>query len=168
MWKILCAGSAGRQLKLRNTSSSILLPCAEEKARIWKLSRRREDSENSDLLQNNNNYKAHEFGKGGKLLEKSTQRRRILAQLIRQNGTIGMLVIEFSAPAEENIVSKEEEKRTKYQELLGQLRRLWPDYTVSLLVMVIGSLGGMSNTLLSALRAMPVCRAAAHILAARM
>nr|CAH7763767.1 unnamed protein product [Callosobruchus chinensis] len=37
-----------------------------------------------------------------------------------------------------------------------------------LLVMVIGSLGGMRNTLLSALRAMPVCRAAAHILAARM
>nr|CAH7715124.1 unnamed protein product [Callosobruchus chinensis] len=55
-----------------------------------------------------------------------------------------------------------------YQELLGQLRRLWPDYTISLLVMVIGSLGGMRNTLLSALRVMPVCRAAAHILAARM
>nr|CAH7762400.1 unnamed protein product [Callosobruchus chinensis] len=43
MSKILCAGSAGRQLKLRNTSSSIALPCAEEEARIWKLSRRRED-----------------------------------------------------------------------------------------------------------------------------
>nr|CAH7721710.1 unnamed protein product [Callosobruchus chinensis] len=68
-----------------------------------------------------------------------------------------MLIIEFSAPAEVNIVSKEEEKRTKYQELLGQLRRLWPDYAVSLLVMVIGSLGGMRNTLLSALRVMPVC-----------
>nr|CAH7735776.1 unnamed protein product [Callosobruchus chinensis] len=35
-----------------------------------------------------------------------------------------MFIIEFSAPAEVNIVSKEEEKRTKYQELLGQLRRL--------------------------------------------
>nr|CAI5858217.1 unnamed protein product [Callosobruchus analis] len=79
-----------------------------------------------------------------------------------------MFVIEFSAPAEVNIVSKEEEKRTKYQELLRQLRRLWPDYTVSLLVMVIGSLDGISNTLLSALRAIPVCRAAAHILAASM
>nr|CAH7713275.1 unnamed protein product [Callosobruchus chinensis] len=79
-----------------------------------------------------------------------------------------MFVIEFSAPAEVNIVSKEEEKRTKYQELLGQLRRLWPEYAVNLLVMVIGSLGGMRNTLLSALRAMPVCRAAVHILAARM
>nr|CAH7737850.1 unnamed protein product [Callosobruchus chinensis] len=43
MWKILCAGSAGRQLKLRNTSSWIVLPCAEEEACIWKLSRRRED-----------------------------------------------------------------------------------------------------------------------------
>nr|CAH7735430.1 unnamed protein product [Callosobruchus chinensis] len=44
MWKVLCAGSAGRQLKLRNTSPSNVLPCAEEEARIWKLSRRREDS----------------------------------------------------------------------------------------------------------------------------
>nr|CAH7748900.1 unnamed protein product [Callosobruchus chinensis] len=35
----------GRQLKLRNTSSSIVLPYAEEEARIWKLSRRREDRE---------------------------------------------------------------------------------------------------------------------------
>nr|CAH7742430.1 unnamed protein product [Callosobruchus chinensis] len=34
--------------------------------------------------------------------------------------------------------------------------------------MVIGSLGGMRNTLLFALCAMPMCRAAAHILAARM
>nr|CAH7738054.1 unnamed protein product [Callosobruchus chinensis] len=58
-----------------------------------------------------------------------------------------MFVIEFWAPAEVSIVSKEEEKRTKYQELLGQLRRLWPDYAASLLLMVIGSLGGMRNTL---------------------
>nr|CAH7743002.1 unnamed protein product [Callosobruchus chinensis] len=72
------------------------------------------------------------------------------------------------SPAEVNIVSKGKERRTKYQELLGQLRRLWPDYVVSLLVMVIGSLGGMRNTLLSALRAMPVYLASAHILAARM
>nr|CAH7766707.1 unnamed protein product [Callosobruchus chinensis] len=77
-------------------------------------------------------------------------------------------VIEFSAPAEVNVVSKKEEKRTKYQELLGQLRRLWPDYSVSLLVMVTGSLGGMRNTLLSALSAIPVYHAATHILAARM
>nr|CAH7744787.1 unnamed protein product [Callosobruchus chinensis] len=35
--------SAGRQLKLQNTPSSIVLPCAEEEACIWKLSRRRED-----------------------------------------------------------------------------------------------------------------------------
>nr|CAH7769578.1 unnamed protein product [Callosobruchus chinensis] len=35
-------------------------------------------------------------------------------------------------------------------------------------VMVIGSLGEMRNTLLSALREMPVCREAAHILAASM
>nr|CAH7723243.1 unnamed protein product [Callosobruchus chinensis] len=43
-WQRPQNGSAGRQLKLRNTSSSIVLPCAEEEACIWKLSRRREDS----------------------------------------------------------------------------------------------------------------------------
>nr|CAH7752294.1 unnamed protein product [Callosobruchus chinensis] len=66
-----------------------------------------------------------------------------------------IIIIEFSAPAGVNIVSKEEEKRIKYQELLGQLPRLWPNYTVSLLVMVIGSVGKMRKTLLFALRAMP-------------
>nr|CAH7753512.1 unnamed protein product [Callosobruchus chinensis] len=45
--------SAGMQFKLRNTSSSIVLPCAEE-AHIWKLSRRRKDRmaaecENGDI-----------------------------------------------------------------------------------------------------------------------
>nr|CAH7724723.1 unnamed protein product [Callosobruchus chinensis] len=49
MWKILCAGSAERQLKLRNTSFSIVLPCAEEEARIWKLSRKRETGEHSPM-----------------------------------------------------------------------------------------------------------------------
>nr|CAH7737742.1 unnamed protein product [Callosobruchus chinensis] len=53
-----------------------------------------------------------------------------------------MCVIEISAPAEVNIVSKEEEKRTEYQELLGQLQRLWPDNAV----LVIGSLCGMSDS----------------------
>nr|CAH7728863.1 unnamed protein product [Callosobruchus chinensis] len=35
-----------------------------------------------------------------------------------------MFIIEFSAPAKLNIVSKEKETRTKHQELLGQLRKL--------------------------------------------
>nr|CAH7723306.1 unnamed protein product [Callosobruchus chinensis] len=45
--------SAGRQLKLRNTSSSIVMPCAEGEARIWKLSRRREDRNEFQLTDNN-------------------------------------------------------------------------------------------------------------------
>nr|CAH7767578.1 unnamed protein product [Callosobruchus chinensis] len=44
--------------------------------------------------------------------------------------------------------------------------KLWPGYTVSLLIMVIGCQGARRLTLLSALCVMPVCRAAAHILAA--
>nr|CAH7760149.1 unnamed protein product [Callosobruchus chinensis] len=73
-----------------------------------------------------------------------------------------MFVIQFSASAKVNVVSKEEKKRTKYQELLGRLRRLWPDYAPG------GMRNTLLNTLLSALRAVPVCRAEAHILAARM
>lgn len=79
-----------------------------------------------------------------------------------------MYIIEFSAPAEVNIALKEEEKRTKYQDLLYQMRRLYPDHTVSLVVLVIGSLGGMKTTLLSALRSIPACRNSANILAGRM
>nr|CAH7720741.1 unnamed protein product [Callosobruchus chinensis] len=47
-------GSAERQLKLRNTSSSIVLSCAEEEARIWKLSKRREDSAVEDTISDSN------------------------------------------------------------------------------------------------------------------
>ena len=52
-----------------------------------------------------------------------------------------MYVIEFSAPAENNIVLKEEEKRTKYRDLLFELRRLYPDHTVKIVVLIIGALG---------------------------
>nr|CAH7728943.1 unnamed protein product [Callosobruchus chinensis] len=115
---------------------------------------------------NNNNNNYYSWNYSFPTLELVQANKPDIVLLDHQQKT--MFVIEFSAPAEVNIVSKEEEKRTKYQELLGQLGRLWPDYAVSLLVMVIGSLGGMRNTLLSALRAIPVCRAAAHILATRM
>ena len=79
-----------------------------------------------------------------------------------------MYVIEFSAPAENNIVLKEEEKRTKYRDLLFELRRLYPDHTVKIVVLIIGALGGIRHTLLSDLKIIPACRNSAEILAGRM
>ena len=63
-----------------------------------------------------------------------------------------MYVIEFSAPAETNITLKEEEKRTKYRDLRYELQVLYPDYSVKMVVLIIGVLGGMRPTLLSALK----------------
>ena len=45
-------------------------------------------------------------------------------------------VIEFSAPVVTNIVLKEEEKRTKYQDLLFELRTMYPDHNIVLIVLI--------------------------------
>lgn len=61
-------------------------------------------------------------------------------------------IIELSAPAETNIVRKEEDKGTKYKDLLFGLRRLKQDHYVRLMVVIIGSLDGMRQSLISELR----------------
>ena len=66
--------------------------------------------------------------------------------LDHQSRTI--FVIEFSAPGETNIVRKKEEKRTKYRDLLFELRRLYPNHSVKMVVLITGVLGGMMNPLL--------------------
>jgi len=77
-------------------------------------------------------------------------------------------VIEFSAPAETNILVKQEDKRTKYQDLLWELRRMHPGHSVKLIVLVIGVLGGMDAKLLSNLKLIPACVTSALSLASRM
>ena len=77
-------------------------------------------------------------------------------------------VIEFSAPAESNIAKKEEDKRTKYKDLLEELRKLHRGYSVKMVVLVIGVLGGMRPTLLSNLNSIPACEGSSRSLAGRM
>ncbi|KAG5884670.1 hypothetical protein JTB14_033208 [Gonioctena quinquepunctata] len=77
-------------------------------------------------------------------------------------------VIEFSAPGETNIVRKEDEKRTKYRDLLFELRILYPDHSVKMVVLIIGAPRGMMPTLLSNLEIIPACRKSAEFLAGRM
>lgn len=79
-----------------------------------------------------------------------------------------MYVIEFSAPAETNIITKEEQKRTKYQDLLHELRQLNPGYTVKLVVLIIGCLGGIRKSLCDNLNIIPACRSDTQKLAASM
>lgn len=77
-------------------------------------------------------------------------------------------VIEFSAPCETNIISKEEEKMTKYQELLLELRHIYPDYSVRMVVLIIGVLGGIRDTFLRNMEIIPACRDRARDLTCRM
>ena len=77
-------------------------------------------------------------------------------------------VIEFSAPAETNITTKEEEKRLKYQPLLFELRQLHRGFKVKIVVLIIGSLGGMKQSFVSELEIIRVCRRNATILAGQM
>lgn len=79
-----------------------------------------------------------------------------------------IFVIEFSAPAENNIVLKEEEKRTKYEDLLWELRRHYRGHAVKLVVLIIGVLGGMKGSFTDNLKIVPACRQNAEILAGRM
>lgn len=66
-------------------------------------------------------------------------------------------MIEFFTPAETNISAKEEEKRSKYQEL----RKLYPDYSVKLFILLIRYLGGARHTLLLSLEIISACCEAA-------
>lgn len=77
-------------------------------------------------------------------------------------------VIEFSAPADSNIVLKEEEKRTKYRPLVYELKRLFSGHAVHTVVLVIGALGGMRTTLLTNIKTIPHCLKSADILVGQM
>ncbi|XP_021925527.1 uncharacterized protein LOC110832658 [Zootermopsis nevadensis] len=79
-----------------------------------------------------------------------------------------MYVIEFSAPAETNIVVKEAEKLTKYQDLVFELRQLYPGFTVKLVVLIIGVLGGVKSSLLADIKLIPACQRNAEALLSRM
>ena len=78
--------------------------------------------------------------------------------VLLEKRTSSMYVIEFSAPAETNIDIKEREKRAKYIDLVGELRRLYPECSVRLVVLVVGVLGGIKDTILAELRKIPACQ----------
>lgn len=72
--------------------------------------------------------------------------------------------MEFSSPAENNVVMKEEQKRQKYKEL----GTLYPGHKIRMVVLIIGCLGGMRANYLDELKIIPVCRSLAEVLAHRM
>lgn len=77
-------------------------------------------------------------------------------------GEKSIFVIEFSAPSEVNINIKEDEKREKYQELLFEIRRGYQGFSVKLVVLIIGVLGGAKSTLLSNIQIIPACKRHAY------
>ncbi|GLV36017.1 hypothetical protein CBL_01781 [Carabus blaptoides fortunei] len=75
-----------------------------------------------------------------------------------------MFVIESSCPAGPNISRKEKEKRDKYQDLLSELRKLYPGFTVQLVVLIISVLGGMKASCKREIEIIPACRASVNSL----
>lgn len=82
--------------------------------------------------------------------------------------TKSIYVIEFSAPAEINLILKEEEKRTKYIPLVYELKQLFPGHSVQTVVLIIGALGGIRATLLANIKIIPHCTRSADFLAGQM
>ena len=79
-----------------------------------------------------------------------------------------MYVIEFSSPSEKNISIKEEEKRSKYLDLLSELRKLYPGFKVKLVVLIVGVLGGLKASFKRELEIIPACRSSAISLICRI
>lgn len=77
-------------------------------------------------------------------------------------------VVEFSAPAENNIVMKQQQKKKKYKDLIFELKSLYAGYRVRMIVLIIGCLGGMKADYLTELKIIPACTALAEVLAHKM
>lgn len=79
-----------------------------------------------------------------------------------------MFVIEFSSPAERNICSKDREKREKYSELLSELKYMYPDHRIQLVVLIMGSLGGTQASFKREIELIPACRPKSSALVCRI
>jgi hypothetical protein len=79
-----------------------------------------------------------------------------------------IFLIEFSAPAETNVNIKEAEKRDKYRDLSFEFGRLYPGHSIKMVVLIIGSLGGMKDNFVKELDIVPACRSQSVMLAYKM
>ena len=57
-------------------------------------------------------------------------------------------IIDICVPLDENVKSNEKEKRDKYAALAVALKRLYPEYTYSIIPIVVGATGLVTNSLL--------------------
>ena len=81
--------------------------------------------------------------------------------VLRTTGKV--MLIDVSIPLDCNVGQKEEEKVRKYQPLAREIRRLWNlDHTPTVVPVVVGALGGLSDQLPSSLKSLcgPKCNAA--------
>ena len=63
-------------------------------------------------------------------------------------------VIDVCVPLDENVKANEKIKRDRYMPLLVGLKRLYPEYSFSIVPIVIGATGLVTNSLLSHLKGM--------------
>jgi hypothetical protein len=88
--------------------------------------------------------------------------------VLHDHETREIFVIEFSCPAERNISTKEVEKREKYSDLLSELRQMYPEHRIKLVVLIMGNLGGAKASFEQELKIIPACRPSATSLVCRM
>lgn len=77
-------------------------------------------------------------------------------------------IIEFSSPAENNIIRKSQEKKTKYRDLMSSLRVTYPEYKIIFIPLIIGVLGGIHQDFLENLKKVRTCGRSASSLAMQM
>lgn len=75
-----------------------------------------------------------------------------------------MYIVEFAAPLDENLLKKEKEKHEKYADLRNSLRTTYPDYDITMVVLVVGAMGAISENFITNLRKIPACKNAEHLL----
>lgn len=76
--------------------------------------------------------------RGNRIRNAEWKSQELLGFFIRHIQEMVNYVIDFSVPAEIKIARNEERKATKYPDLLNELRRMYPEYMV--MVLIIGSL----------------------------
>lgn len=69
-----------------------------------------------------------------------------------------MFLMEFSASADKSIIVKEKEKEERNKYIVKVLRWLYPDYSVKLVVLIIGTLGDAKPSLARSLNRIQACQ----------
>ena len=72
--------------------------------------------------------------------------------IVWENSKKSCKIIDICVPLDENVKTNEKEKRDRYAVLAVALKRLYPEYTFSVIPIVVGATGLITNSLLQNLK----------------